>query len=651
MRKTLLCSLLLFSQLAFAQLKLARLFSDHVVLQRQKPIIVWGWATPLDKVTVKLASQVGLGTADSAGKWTITLSALEAGGPHQLVASTKTQQVKVEDVLIGEVWLCSGQSNMEWPVKQADQFREEQRNADFPQIRHFFVEHDVQLQPQADLKRGEWKVCSPQTVGDFTAVGFFFARELAQKLKVPVGLVHASWGGSQLEGWLSKEAMTTHEDLRSYVQQLPQTWDVADEFHGAKLRQRLLGTKVLPTAAFERSYLTANYDFSNWHQAGSPLGQWDWKGIWAFRGKGYMARSIELSADFIASSPTVLGLGVQDSFNEIYLNGELVFAGIVKGQRRIQLPTGVLKPGRNALMVKFGNMIELPWYGLGVMGNLEDLYLDTPQERISLANDWKIMPSFAEKHEYVHSSNNIGTTIFNGMIAPLIPFGLKGVLWYQGESNAGRAYQYRSTFPLMITDWRKHWQSDFSFYFVQLSSFGSNQSSNQGSNWAELREAQTMTLALPKTGMAVTIDVGNPTDIHPTNKQDVGHRLALQALQKDFQQSTIAEGPTLIDVQYRANQATLSFRNIGQGLVVQDKFGYLRGFEVASEDRKFYFAQSEISGNQVVVRHPQGQTIVAVRYAWADAPVDANLFNRDGLPAAPFRTDQWPGLTIKQKFD
>lgn len=651
MRKILLCSLLLFSQLALAQLKLARLFSDHVVLQRQKPITVWGWATPLDKVTVKLASQVGVGTADAAGKWTITLSALEAGGPHQLVASTKTQQAKVEDVLIGEVWLCSGQSNMEWPVKQADQFREEQRNADFPQIRHFFVEHDVQLQPQIDLKRGEWKVCSPQTIGDFTAVGFFFARELAQKLKVPVGLVHASWGGSQLEGWLSKEAMTTHEDLRSYVQQLPQTWDVADEFHGAKLRQRLLGTKVLPTVASERSYLTADYDFSKWHQAGSPLGQWDWKGIWAFRGKGYMARSIELPADFIASSPTVLGLGVQDSFNEIYLNGELVFAGIVKGQRRIQLPTGVLKPGKNALMVKFGNMIELPWYGLGVMGSPEDLYLDTPQERISLANDWKIMPSFAEKHEYVHSSNNIGTTIFNGMIAPLIPFGLKGVLWYQGESNAGRAYQYRSTFPLMITDWRKHWQSDFSFYFVQLSSFGSNQSSNQGSNWAELREAQTMTLDLPKTGMAVTIDVGNPTDIHPTNKQDVGHRLALQALQKDFQQNTIAEGPTLSDVQYRANQATLSFRNIGQGLVVQDKFGYLRGFEVASEDRKFYFAQAEISGNQVVVRHPQGQTIVAVRYAWADAPVDANLFNRDGLPAAPFRTDQWPGLTIKQKFD
>jgi sialate O-acetylesterase len=634
-----------------AQLKLARLFSDHVVLQRQKPIPVWGWATPNETVKVSLNNQSQSARADASGKWLIRFSPMEAGGPYQLTASAKSGNLTVNDILIGEVWLCSGQSNMEWRVAQANNYIQEKQNADYPKIRHFFVDHEVTMTPQADLKSGEWKICSPETVGNFTAVGFFFARELYQKLNIPIGLVHSSWGGSQIEGWISREAMLTDNELKSYAQALPDNWADADKIHDAKTRKNLLGRESInPTVEEEKKYFEADYDFSKWLSAGNPLGQWDWKGVWMFRGNGYMARMIDIPADMITKE-TTLGLGIQDAQNQIYINGKLVYEGAEKGVRKISIPANTWKAGNNRLMIKSGGMVNPSWYGLGLMGTENDLYVSAGTDKISLANGWKIMPSFADKHEYVHSSNNLGTTIYNSMIAPLVPFAIRGALWYQGESNAGRAYQYRTSFPLMITDWRKQWKDDFSFYFVQLSSFGDYQNSNQGSNWAELREAQTMTLSLPKTGMAVTTDVGNPKDIHPTNKQDVGHRLAVNALKFDYGLDALPSGPMYESVKFEEGKAILSFKYTGKGLMAKDKFGYLKGFEIAGEDKAFYYAKAEIVGDKVVVYHPKGMKPIAVRYAWADAPDDANLYNTDGLPASPFRTDDWKGLTVGKKFE
>lgn len=636
---------------ANAQLKLARLFSDHVVLQRQKPIPVWGWANAGETITASLANQTQSTKTDASGKWMVRFSPLEAGGPYQLTVAGKSGKLNVNDVLIGEVWLCSGQSNMEWPVSQANNFIEEKKDADYPQIRHFYVEHEVMLSPQADLKSGEWKISTPETIGNFTAVGFFFARELYQKLHIPVGLLHSSWGGSQIEGWISKEFMFKDDELSAYAKTLPENWQQADVMLDKKTRKSIFGDDTFnPSEADEKKYFESGYDFSKWWNAGSPLGQWDWKGIWMFRGNGYMARIIEVPAD-MANKETTLGLGIQDSKNHIYINGKLVYEGTEQGPRKIIIPANTWKAGNNQLMIKFGNMVSSSWYGLGLMGTENDLYLSAGNNRISLANDWKIMPSFADKHEYLHSSNNLGTTIYNAMIAPLVPFGIRGALWYQGESNAGRAYQYRKSFPLMIKDWRTHWNDDFSFYFVQLSSYGSYQNSNQGSNWGELREAQTLTLSVPKTGMAVTTDIGNPKDIHPTNKQDVGHRLALLALKSDYGQNVLHSGPMYESVKFEDGKATLSFRYVGGGLMAKDKFGYLKGFEIAAEDKTFYYAKAEIVGNNVVVYHPKGQKPVAVRYGWADAPEDANLFNVEGLPASPFRTDDWKGLTFGKKFE
>lgn len=635
---------------SFSQLKLAQLFSDHVVLQRQKNISVWGWAAPNESVKVEFSNEIQNVNADETGKWMVKFPPMEAGGPYTLLVSTKTESLKIEDILIGEVWLLSGQSNMEWPVKQANNFKEEKKNANYPQIRHFFVEHLVEIQPQKDLKSGSWKIASSETVGDFSAIGFFFARELYQKLNIPIGLVHSSWGGSQIEGWISKEGMIQNDDLKAYAQNLPDNWKDADAFHDKNVRKNIFGNDFNPTLEDEKRYLDPNNDFSKWVKAGSPLGQWDWKGIWAFRGNGYMARSVEVSEE-MKNKESILGLGIQDAFNEIYINGNLVSAGIIKGVRKIIIPANTWKVGKNQLVVKFGQMLEPSWYGLGINGSNEDLYLSNENVKISLANEWKLMPSFAEKHEYVHSSNNIGTTIYNGMIAPLIPFSMRGVLWYQGETNAGRAYQYRQSFPLMIKDWRNKWNDDFSFYFVQLSSYGSNQNSNLGSGWAELREAQTMTLSIPKTGMTVTTDVGNPNDIHPTNKQDVANRLAATALKQDYGKDVVASGPMIETFKFEGTKAIITFKNVGQGLVTHDKFGYLKGFEVAGEDKVFHYAKAEIVGNKVIVYHPKNQKIISVRYAWADAPEDANLFNFEGFPANSFRTDDWKCITFGQKFE
>lgn len=654
MKRLLILVYLIIPSLAFSQVRFARLFSDHVVLQRQQPIPVWGWAKSGETVQVALAGQTQQAKADASGKWRLTFTPLEAGGPHTLSVQAKSGQATASDVLIGEVWLCSGQSNMEWPVKQANNFAVERLNANYPQIRHFRVDHELELTPQTDLKAGDWKVCSSETVGDFTAVGFFFARELFQKLNIPIGLLHSSWGGSQVEGWISREGMLSNEELRPAAQHLPTTWQGADSLVDYQLQKRLLGEHMHPTQADEQKYLDPSYNFSGWPTT-SPIGQWDWKNMSGFRGQGFMTRRIDIPADMV-TNPTTLALAQNDSPNSIYINGKLVSEGTLSGARRIKLPPNTWKAGSNRLLMKLGNMVSTSWFGPGLMGSETDLYVSDTLRRINLATDWQILPAFAEPRTYGRFMNNVAVSIYNAMIAPLIPFAIRGTLWYQGETNAGRAYQYRQSFPLLIQDWRKKWNpdgrgQDFSFYFVQLSSFGLNQSSNVGSHWAELREAQTMTLSVPKTGMAVTTDIGNPKDIHPTNKQDVGHRLAVNALKLDYSQNIAYSSPLYESVAFDGPKATITFKFANDGLLVKDKYGYLRGFEVAGDDKVFHYAKAEINGNRVIVSSPDVPKPVAVRYAWADAPDDANLFNSAGFPASPFRTDSWPSMTRNIRFE
>ncbi|WP_326993607.1 sialate O-acetylesterase [Chitinophaga sp. 212800010-3] len=481
-RKTgLLMAVACYSYTAHAEVKLPQLFSDNMVLQRNAPIPIWGWAAAGEKVTVRFNKQVKTIRAGKDGRWQLQLNAEAAGGPYELDVKGDNDLL-IRNVLVGEVWICSGQSNMEFALKNVQNNAEEIKAANYPQIRELTVPRNTSLTPQPDILPASWKVCTPETAGTFSAVAYFFARKLQEELHVPIGLIHSSWGGTNVETWTSTAALSTDPDF-----------------------------KELPA----------------------------------------------ITADKIKAG----------------------------------------------------------------------------------------LPS--------NSPNSFPSQLFNAMLSPLIPYGIRGAIWYQGEANADRAFQYRRTFPLMINDWREHWhEGDFPFYFVQISSFNpSGRMLLTGSRWAELREAQLLTLSLPNTGMAVTTDIGNPTDVHPANKQDVGLRLALNALQKTYGRNVVPCGPIYQSIYIKNSTAILHFSNTGSGLVAQNRYGYLQGFQIAGADQQFKWAKADLQGDSVIVYNETVTAPVAVRYGWTDDAMEANLYNKEGLPATPFRTDHWDGLTTDKKYN
>jgi len=645
----------LFCTKAVAQLRTARVFTDHAVLQREKPIPVWGWAKPGEAIRAVLNGQAAAARADTAGRWQVSFAPMPAGGPYDLIIQGERDTLTLRDILLGEVWLCSGQSNMEWPVRLSANAAAEIRAARYPLIRHLKIDRAMAFEPQSDLPEGSsvWQVCSPATAGDFTAVGYFFARELQQKLGgVPIGLVNSTWGGAQVESWISREAMLGFDEFRDYAQKLPGNWEQADVMLRRQLLRHTLGSSDrLPSPSDEAAYTRPNYDYSKWANGYAP-GSWDWQGIWAYRGRGYMVRTVELPADF-AARPARLFLGETDQPFEVFWNGNLLEKGYRKAVISVKVPDSVLLAGNNTLLIRLGVPSGTEWWEMGLHGNGNDLYLEVDGDKIPLNGDgWKLMPAWATAHRFAHLQNNLGTILYNAMVHPLVPLAMRGALWYQGESNAVRADQYLRSFPLLINDWRQKWGEAFPFLFVQLSSYGRDQSSNDGSLWAELREAQSMTeIQLPATGMAITTDVGDPGDIHPTNKQDVGKRLAASALNVAYQQKA-PRSPRFKNMVLEKNAALLTVDFAESGLMAQDKFGYVRGFEMAGDDQIFHYAQAQIlNGNQIRVFHPDGKKPVAVRYAWSDAPVEANVFNHAGFPLDPFRTDDWKKRTAGVKFE
>ena len=632
---------------AYCDVRLPKILSDHMVLQRNKPIVIWGWANPREKVTVSFKSQVKKITTDNAGHWKVIFSPEGAGGPFQLVVKGKNT-ITLNDILIGEVWICSGQSNMEWTVKNSNHAAEEIKAADFPSIRQFLVEKFVSAKLEDDVKSGDWKSCSPETVGDFTAVGYFFARDLYNELKVPIGLINTSWGGTHSETWTSREAFEQTPEFKEMISAMP-ALDLDKIAEQKKLAQekKLLELNIALPAKDVDQWKTAGVDDSQWKSMELP-GLWEEKVLPEFDGVVWYRKSITISKDDVGKEAT-LELGTIDDEDETFVNGVSIGSTHAYNEKRnYKISAGTLKEGKNVIAVK----VTDTGGGGGMYGEITDMKLTTASGSQSLAGMW----SFTVERVLGSASvgpNSYPTLLFNGMINPLLNVGIAGAIWYQGESNAGRAYQYRTAFPLMIQDWRKHWkQGDFPFYFVQLASFNaSNGDSEHGSTWAELREAQAMTLSLPNTGMAVTTDIGEAKDIHPRNKQDVGKRLAAIALAKTYGKQIVYGGPTYKSMKVDGGKVRLSFDNLGSGLMIKDKYGYLKGFEVAGPDRKFYYAKAWIEGTEVVVSSEQVPAPSAVHFAWADNPEDANLFNKEGFPAVPFRTDDWPGITVLAEFN
>ena len=630
--------------------RFAQLFSNHIVLQRDKPIRIWGYSEPNETIKVFFNTQESAVIANSEGKWMAVLPAMPAGGPHEISIKNKENKKTINDVLMGEVWLCSGQSNMGWQVKDADNAAKEIANANNAEIRHFQVPHELEFKPQNDLKSGDWQVCSPEAVGEFTAVGYYFAKELYEKLNVPIGLIHSSWGGSQVEGWISEDAMKNSKVLNYYPPMMPKNWDEDAKHWRENLIKKVYGDKNYDVTKVNSSdYLRQGYDYNKWIKVYLG-GAFDWqgKGIWAFRGSYFLQKEVVLSESI--NEESTLNFGLNNSKMELYINENLIFSGKNEKSISIKVPQNTWKKGKNNVLIKIGTSTKPLKAEAGIEGSPNDFNIETARTKIPLNHqNWNMCPDWNEPMQFAHLMNNVGTSLYNAMIAPLIPYSIQGAIWYQGETNGDRAYQYRESFPLMIQNWRKDWKDDFPFLFVQLSSYGSNQSSNEGSSWAELREAQTMTLKLPKTGMTVTTDIGNPNDVHPTNKKDVGKRLALNAMKVAYNNPKTVQSPMFKSVQFTDNKAIITFENTGSNLTM--KGSALKGFEIAGEDKKFYYAQAKIEGNTVIVDNPNVKKPFSVRYGWSDAPINANLFNQEGLPASPFRTDSWEGITLKKQYE
>ena len=474
LKTSILVFLLMLSLAGISEVTLPPFFNCNMVLQQGIAIPVWGWASPGEKITVTLENNTVSTRTGKDGKWRVNLPKMNYGGPFKMTVKGKDLHT-FGNIMIGEVWVCSGQSNMEFKVASAKNSADEIAAANYKDIRSFTVKKRVSKDPQENLEEGEWWECNPQTVADFSAVGYFFARNLYEKLKVPIGIIHTSWGGTVAETWMSPEAISTDPDFSAMLEKL---------------------------------------------------------------------KAVDMNAT-------------------------------------------------------------------------------------------KVNP------------NNYPTLLYNGMLNPIIPYGIKGAIWYQGESNASRAQQYKRVFPNMIKDWRNKWgEGNFPFLFVQLANFKKGVTQPAESEWAELREAQTQTLQLENTGMATIIDVGDAIDIHPKDKQTVGYRLSLAARKVAYGESLVYTGPTYQSMKVEKNKILITFDHVGKGLQVNDKYGYINGFTVASKNGDFKWASATmINSNTLALSSDEVTDPAEVRYGWADNPDDLNLYNSEGLPANPFRTDTRAAIT------
>ncbi|HEY0056073.1 MAG TPA: sialate O-acetylesterase [Pedobacter sp.] len=652
MKKTyaLLIFLFLFIS-ANANVTMPGIFGSNMVLQRNKPIPVWGWAKANETITVSLNKQKKTVKADKNGNWVIKLAPENAGGPFSLTIKGNNT-IAYTNVLIGEVWVCSGQSNMEWSLSVSNNAEQEIADANYPQIRHFTVAKAASSIPLKDVKGGSWEIAESKNAGRFSAVGYFFGRKLYQELKVPIGLINTSWGGTHVETWTSREAFQGSDEFKSMIASVPLVnIDSLTKIKSAKLKvdMQKWQTDLLPKNLLS-TWNKPAFDDSKWSKLNAPE-LWESQGLNGVDGVLLFRKSFTVDADK-AGSHAVIELAKIDDNDITYING--VKVGATDGYnitRKYIVPAGTLKSGMNVISVR----ITDNGGGGGFHGD-SPMQITIGDKVQSLAGEWRY--KFELINDYVSAlnlnPNEYPSLLYNAMLHPIIPYAIQGAIWYQGESNAGRAWQYRKAFPLMITDWRKQWkQGDFPFYFVQLASFdaGGSTNKNSGYQWAELREAQTLTLSLPNTGMAVTSDVGEAKDIHPRNKQDVGLRLALAALSNTYKKNIVGSGPMYQSMKTEGNKVTISFSNIGSGLMTKDKYGYLKGFEISGPDQKYCYAKAYIKGDKVIVYSDDVPAPVAVRFGWFDEISDNNLFNKEGLPAVPFRTDNWERVTTANKFE
>ncbi|MFD1469600.1 sialate O-acetylesterase [Hymenobacter caeli] len=648
------------SPAARAAVRLPALVGSHMVLQRDAKLPLWGWAAPGEQVSVTFRGKTYPAVPGGPdGRWQATLPPQPAGGPYTLTVRGQNT-IELTDVLVGDVWLASGQSNMQFkvkdpnrggyqPVQNADQ---EIAAANWPNLRLFTVNQTAAYRPQAEAPANGWQVCSPATIAEFSAVAYFFGRDLYQQYRVPMGLIADSWGGTPAEAWVSAEGLRAFPEFGAKVAAFSQrTTSLADDQRAFQTQQKAfqqsINTRDQGYLPGGKTWAAPDFDARAWATLAVP-GAWEASPALAgYDGVVWFRKEIELTAADAARSLT-LALGRIADADSTWFNGVKVGGtGGAGTPRAYDVPAALVHPGRNVIAVR---VVDASGPG-GFVGAPADLVLTTAARSLALAGAWQYRPGIAPadvpRPPVPGGAQMAPTALYNGMIAPMQPLAIKGVIWYQGETNAERAEQYRTLFPALIADWRAHWGYEFPFLFVQLANFNPALPQPAESDWAELREAQAGALALPRTGMATAIDLGDPADIHPHNKQEVGRRLALAARRVAYADpGVVASGPTYAGMAVAGPAVRLRFDHHGSGLRAPD--GPLRGFAVAGADHKFYWATAQVQGDDVVVSSAEVPAPVAVRYDWATNP-DGNLYNREGLPTVPFRTDTWPGVTAGRK--
>lgn len=623
----------LFVQVVFGQIKLPKIFTDNMVLQRDQKVKIWGNTQKNEEVSVIFDGQVLTTKPNSNGEWEVTLQPMKYGGPFNMTIQTKHDKITLHNILIGDVWVCSGQSNMEFPMNgwtHVNNFKQEIARANHPTIRLFTVEKSTSYLPKDDFKGGSWLVCDSSDIAPFSAVAYFFGRKLNRDLKVPIGLINSTWGGTNIQDWISWDKMGTQEPYKNVDPK-----DSAKIEAGWKRNRDKFETAMKKDVGAENNWYLASTKTNDWSSTELPN---SWDAIKMLAGESgvcWFKKEVDLT-ESQAENNITLNLGVIDDKDETYINGQKV--GEIDDwytPRVYEIKKGILKAGVNTVIIRATNVSG----GGGFVSPANMLYLKVGEEKISLAGQWLYKPTVLSSNFHIvdPGPNSFPSLLYNAMIAPMVKFSVKGIAWYQGENNTNEPKKYYTLFPTMINDWRSKWKEEMPFCWVQIANYLAPTDVPRESNWAELRDAQNSTLKLPKTGQAVIIDLGEADNIHPKDKQDVGYRLALAALKVAYNKNIVYSGPTFHSLKTEGNNVIVQFDNIGTGLEAKgDRYGYVKGFAVAGTDKHFHWAKAYIKGDEVIVSTGKVKDPKFVRYAWADNPEDANLYNKEGLPASPF---------------
>ncbi len=631
--------LLILSIQVSSQIRLPRLVRDSMILQRDTKINIWGWASPKAKVSVTFNNKAYKTTTDAKGKWIIQLSPMKAGGPYTMEISG-SNKIILKEILIGDVWFCSGQSNMVHQLNIHDvTYAKDIAEANNPQVRHFWIPTLTNLNgPQNDLPTGYWKSAVGDDVRPFSAVAYFFAKKLFEKYHVPIGLINASVGGTPIEAWTSEDGL---KDFSAILETIQKNKDTAyvNNINRTAAQNAIPPRQNDHGLLAEKKWYEVSYVPKSWKNINIP-GYWEDQGIRDLNGVVWYRKEIDIPSS-MTGKPAKVWLGRIVDADELYINGKRVGnTTYMYPQRRYYVADDVLKPGNNIFVIRVTNT-----NGKGGFVPDKPYYIFSGNDTVDLKGTWQYkvgevyLPRSGPVITGINAQNQ-PTALYNAMVAPVINYSIKGFLWYQGEANTARAEEHAKLQPAQIRDWRNKWkQGELPFLYVQLPGFMDYNYLPSESNWAMLRESQLKSLSVPHTAMVVAIDLGEWNDIHPDNKKDVGERLALAAQKITYGENIVHSGPIYQSLSIEDNKIIISFSNIGSGLIANDD-EELSEFAIAGADKKFVWAKAKIQDNKVVVWNDQINQPMYVRYAWANNPVNPNLYNKEGLPASPFRTDK-----------